>query len=349
MAERILDLPKTSDYIDIMQTEGQPGPESQPHRIEGFESRLKHMDSLSFNNLSSANNEWLTKRGQTPEDLKGGIAKIGIPVDNVKRLVASENTRENAYTLGSFALGGGEKGTMTIYKLRGEIPLIAQIGVDAHELTHATSPFLEENSELYGSNEAREQAKQHAIGVANQTVATRVFLSGYHKYHYDLLMDARGQHEMGKITSEELKSSEWLFAEETNAIMVQMRFENPRHLAEVEKAQHESLKRRQRGGENDLPKAVNLISHKNDRGEVILDGVDKTLVSLISEVSNQQELDAHVRDVRTYYAQQDRGKDSHKIRETMDSRDTFVRRKKRKKKKRLPDGRIIEISVEEAA
>lgn len=232
--------------------------------------------------------------GETHEDILYEATIGGLPVDNINDLVTSPNTRENAKTLGRFHYRGIHKGRVELFKSRESISPVARLGVIQHEFGHANSPFFKENEKVYCSKEAREEAREHVAAVATQTLVTEKYLSGYHKFHADNLRKSRSAYEAGFLTYSEWRDAKRLFQEETHAIMIQMRFENPKHLAEVQDAQHKVMARLGK-------KSVYLTSHLDERGRVVLDGVDKTLVNLISEVHDFQSLENMVNFARAYY------------------------------------------------
>lgn len=286
----------------------------EARRISAALEREQKLTDIQFSGYNKDNAKWFsTHRLNSEEWTKSAIAAIGLPVDNLEEVIFTENTKEDPNTLGSWGVGGAEIGKFRLYKLLKEIPPVAQIGTMTHELAHANTPFNEENNALYGSEEARERAAKHAEAIAEQTIATRVFLNPYHRQIfgiYEATVEKYGEN------SDKALQARKLLDEETHAIMSQLRLENPKHLAQVEAAQHASLERRRRGGE-DVPEPVHILSHKDAEGNVVVDGIDTTLISLIPEVDTLEDLNNHFRDLKTRFAQDDRSDNSRVVREVV--------------------------------
>lgn len=219
--------------------------------------RLNHLKSLPRKGFGPSWSDWSQTYHRDEEWVLTTIAAVGLPVENIASLHRRENTREKPNTLGSW---WESKREFSLYKLLGDIPPIAQMGTIAHELGHVSSPEITENRKFYGSNEARLQALDHAIDISSQTIDTKVFLNGYHKHLFN-------QMQQNRISPEH-------YAEETHAIMIELRFSNPKHLAEVQNAQKEALRRA--GREDEF---VAIFSLDEDQAV----GVDKTLLSLMPQ------------------------------------------------------------------
>jgi len=137
---------------------------------------------------------------------------IGFPLGNVHELVYTEGKEGQENVLGSYEPFDGK---LTLYKSLDNLPPIAQHGTIVHELAHSVSPFDPKSEKLYQTNAALEQAKTHASAVAEQSKITGVYLNGYQaKLHEQL--------EAGEIDNSR-------FVEETRAIMMELRFTNPKH------------------------------------------------------------------------------------------------------------------------
>jgi hypothetical protein len=248
-------------------------------QVEGFQP--------VWERFGVTNEDWLLTR----------IAGMGYPVDNITTVSLTNNTQETQGVLGSYTHKGQGKGKFEVYKLNEKFHPIVLFGVLAHELQHQTSPFTQENATLYGSEENRLKAVDFATKAARQSEVTRVFLNNYHKSHFEKLLAAR--EELGNELTEEsgkaLERAEWLFREETLAIIAELRFANPEHLRQVQDAQLASLVRRANapGGEKDLPEGIYLTSHEYDGG-VEADGIDKIMINLIPEVDDVVDLQSHI-------------------------------------------------------
>lgn len=205
------------------------------------------------------------------------IQAIGLPTDNIRtlRFINADSytdSKRRWFVLGHYDY---EKGEYALYKpWQEKLPEVAQLGTMVHELGHADSPLRKENTQLFGTEEKREEARKHAETIAQQTLETRVFLNPYHKKLAEML-------KAGQIDKER-------FVEETNAIMIELRFTNVAHLRQVERSQHERAKIR----------GFEAIS--------IVDGIDQTLITLTSrnhpEIKTVKDLDRHIATVRTNFS-----------------------------------------------
>lgn len=200
---------------------------------------------------------------------------IGFPLDNVTRVRYGTNPKGKENVLGSFQPSDG---VFTLYESVKKLPPIAQQGTIIHEVGgHGTSPFDPKNEKMHGGRESMEQSRDLVIAVAQQTDITRKYLNGYHAHLHKQLLN-------GQIDKR-------IFVEETYAILMELRFTNPVHLAQVEAAQHEKMK--ERGIE-----PVALVSKQKYGKEVALSGLDATIMKLIPGMKNYDDLENHIRKVR---------------------------------------------------
>lgn len=267
-------------------------------RAEGQAERRRHLDE----------NVEVVGFGRNSGWIKDRAAQLGFPVDNISRLRSSSNTRETKDVLGSFTYRGEDEGTLDIYKHKENLKPIVLFGVLVHEFQHENTPLDKKNAFLYGSEANRANAANFATSAAKQAEATQVFLNPYHKSHFQRLTEARARFERGEKNEEDrlsLEQSEWLFQEETLAIMSELRLANPEHLCQVEQAQMESLARRTRGGEVDLPEGIHLISSAVSDPLNSGQGIDRVLIDLFAEVNNLQELNLHIATQRQAFMEAD--------------------------------------------
>ncbi|MFC1780134.1 hypothetical protein ACFLY9_00355 [Patescibacteria group bacterium] len=229
----------------------QPFTSSNP--IENRESTLSH---ITFEGLTPDQQSWVSAR----------LLSSGLPLDNVDVVRYSPNSNGRELWLGSWEQ---DRRTFTLYKSLERIPLISQGGVIAHEGAHACSPLKEGNENLFASPEDIVFAREHAEAVAIQTLATRKYLSGYHKALHNAL-------ELGEIN--------WIrFCEETHAILVEQRMTNLNHLLQVEESQVQRMKQ---------------LGHDQTQITSLRSGVDRTLISLIDGVDDAIGLETHIQKFR---------------------------------------------------
>lgn len=196
--------------------------------------------------------------------VRGMLEKIGLPLDRVSKITFKPNTSKTENVLGSAHRTTGE---VTFFKRMEGIPEIAQVGTAAHELAHVNSFYIEENVNAYGGERNMEKARGNAILVAAQTAMSHKFLNGYHKALYQEFIKRADD-----VVAQEK------FIEETNAIMIELRFTNPKHLEEVLKAQDK------------------------DSYESILTQIDKTLLDLMPNLNQSKEnLNRHIANLRRSY------------------------------------------------
>ncbi len=209
----------------------------------------------------------LPVEGFTPERevfVRGMLEKIGLPLDRVSKVTFKPNTSKTEYVLGSAHQITGE---VTFYKRMEGIPEIAQVGTAAHELAHVNSFYIEENVNAYGGERNMEKARGNAILVAAQTATSHKFLNGYHKALYQEFI----------LRPDDVVAQE-KFIEETNAIMMELRFTNPKHLEEVLKAQDK------------------------DTFKSILGQIDSTLLDLMPNLNRSKtELNQHIANLKNSY------------------------------------------------
>lgn len=192
--------------------------------------------------------------------VKETMEDFGMPLVNISEVNYSPTEKGREEMVGSFR---PHEGKMSYYKSIDKLPAPAQHAVMSHEIAHANSPFEAKNEQLYGSGEVAERARMHTITVAEQTIKSRTFLNGYQK-------------ELARqLQADEIDERRYL--EETFAILVEQRFTNPKHLEQVQEA----------------------LNAKVDNPVDVKGGTDLALVGLIDSVNSPQELDEHIRHVRT--------------------------------------------------
>lgn len=185
------------------------------------------------------------------------VESVGLPLDNVSKITfreASAQDTVNSGVLGSVHL---ETGELSFYKRLEGLPEIAQLGVATHELAHENDPHKKENTRLYGSEENMQRTADNVKRLADQTKETEVFMNWYHKFLYQQL-------EAGNIDDKR-------FLRETHAIMVELRYTNPKHLQEV------------------------LRSQNKETADEIFNELDNTLLALMPHLNNStEELNKHI-------------------------------------------------------
>lgn len=199
--------------------------------------------------------------------LKKKFDALGLPTNNITSLgpVPFELTMGMRLTGGFFNHKTGEMAVLPESRIL--------FHVIAHETAHANDPYTEENDFVYGGIKNREMVAKHVTDVANQTLKTKKYISGYHKYLTKL-------YRKGRIPFE-------LFLHETHAILIEQRFVNPNHLRQVDAAQRKKI---EKIGEKET--FVPLLSQENDES---VEGVDKTLMILLpDDIKTLQDLDQHI-------------------------------------------------------
>jgi len=223
--------------------------------------------------------------GFTPEQeerVQEHIESTGLPSDNIHRVVYRPARRGEENIIGSFQ---PYDGTLTIYKPIDKLSPVAQHSTIIHEQAHSSSPLDERNSRLYGSDKEMIAARQHAIAVSRQSIETGKYLNPYQKYL------AR------QLEADQIDQSR--FVEETHAILVELRFNNPEHLRQVEMAQ---IKRASKMGKD----GVALMTNSNDAANGKVIGVDRTLTSLIDGLNTKEDIDRHANGLKTSLIQSGR-------------------------------------------
>lgn len=222
--------------------------------------------------------------GFTPDQethVRQGIEDIGMPTDNIKKFTSKKPRRGEEKLRGTYQPDNEE---LSLYEPPKEEPPVAQQDTLVHEISHSNTPFNPKNERLFGNREELEITRNHIIAVAKQSTLTRKYLNGYQAYLHQQL-------EAGKIDSAR-------FVEETHAIMVELRFTNPKHLEEVEKAQLAAIKKMNRNNQGSavMPVAIMTSDVEAQRGNLV--GVDRTISRLIPKLKTKEDIDNHVARVR---------------------------------------------------
>jgi len=244
-------------------------------RIVGAGARREKIQGLKKVGFNNEQEKWIEDK----------LVTVALPVYNLKSLHRKENKYGSENTLGSWGYGIPNYGEFSIYELLDKQINEKKIGTIAHESAHANTPFNENNTFIFGSEATREAAAKHAIKVANQTVITKKFLNGYHRHLHDKYI--------GRDIPKKDRISLATFQEETWAIMTELAITNRAHLEQVQEAQHKSLYKLKIEGEN-VPEKVYLISHQDEKGEVVVNGVDIALINLVDGVDTLDALKEHV-------------------------------------------------------
>ncbi|KKR51323.1 MAG: hypothetical protein UT84_C0001G0008 [Candidatus Curtissbacteria bacterium GW2011_GWA1_40_16] len=208
------------------------------------------------------------------------IQDLGMPAQNIKRVVYREARRGEEDILGTWELYNG---TLTFYKNLERFPPIAQLKTVAHEQSHSVSSLDPKNEKLYGGRQEQLIAARHIEAVANQSIITRKYLNGYQAHLHR-------QYERDEIDFTR-------FAEETQAIMMELRFTNPEHLEKIQKAQFVQIRKinSKHQGPAIMPVAIMTTEAQAQKGLV---GVDRTLSKLIPHLQTKADIDSHVAEVR---------------------------------------------------
>lgn len=205
----------------------------------------------------------VTGFGEREVFIRRVVEAVGLPLNNVSKITFKESSAQdtvNSGVLGSVHL---ETGELSFYKRLEGLPEIAQLGVAAHELAHENDPHKKENAALYGSEQNMQRTADNVKALADQTKESRVFMNWYHKFLFQQL-------EAGKI-------DEPRFLRETHAIMIELRYTNPKHLEEV------------------------LESQNRKTSTQILDELDSTLLSLMPHLRDKADLNQHISNLRRAY------------------------------------------------
>jgi len=191
------------------------------------------------------------------------VESVGLPLNNVSRITFRETSAQDTINSGVLGSVHMETGELSFYKRMEGLPEIAQLGVATHELSHENDPYDKKNVGLYGSEERMAKTAENVKTVSEQTKESRVYMNWYHKF---LL----GQLEDGKI-------DEARFLSETHAIMIELRYTNPKHLEEVLKSQNEGT-------------ATQIMTE-----------LDNTLRSCMLHLKDKGELDTHIKNLKIAY------------------------------------------------
>lgn len=238
-------------------------------RIVGAGARREKIQGLKKVGFNNEQEKWIEDK----------LVAVALPVYNLKSLHRKENKFGSENTLGSWGYGILNYGEFSVYELLDKQINEKKIGTIAHEGAHANTPFNENNTFIFGTEASREAAAKHAEKVANQTLVTKKFLNGYHKYLYE------------KYNSQKINLED--FQEETWAIMTELAISNRAHLKQVQEAQHGALNRLKQTGQG-VPEKTYLISHQDQKGEVIVNGVDIALINLVDGVDTLDALKEHI-------------------------------------------------------
>lgn len=274
------------------------GPELEfgvKERIAGYSARREKLDSIARYPGD------LFESDRQREELKEQILAVGLPVDNFKKLSRRRNKGGRENTLASWGKGSWNSGEFTVYELLDKQVPEKRLGTVVHENVHGASPFDRQNTFLYGSEEARAEAENAVRAVAVQSILTKKFLNGYHKWLYDQMkLQESGIAKTG-ITRE-------IFDEETGSIAAELAMTNRAKLEQVEKAQHEKIDQLFDSGELLTNKKVNLLSRVVSEGDLNfaqVSGVDNILINLVDGVENYGQLMEHIDGLKAQFYPED--------------------------------------------
>jgi hypothetical protein len=195
--------------------------------------------------------------GEREAFIRRVVESVGLPLDNVSRITFQEASAQDTVNSGVLGSVHMETGELSFYKRLEGLPEIAQLGVATHELAHENDPHKKENVKLYGSEENMQRTSDNVKKLADQTKESHVFMNWYHKFLYQQL-------EAGNIDDQR-------FLRETHAIMVELRYTNPKHLQEV------------------------LRSQDKETASEIYNQLDDTLLALMPHLNNSKdELNKHI-------------------------------------------------------
>ena len=197
--------------------------------------------------------------GENEASIRRLVESVGLPLDNVPEIKLREFGANRSYSSID-----KETGQMTFFGDFVDLPEISQLGLVAHDLARENSPFKSKNFELFGSEKNIQRAAENVKRVASQTKETRIFMDPQLEDFFERLED-------GKIDENE-------FLEETNALMVELRYTNPEHLKNV------------------LGKQNKKTSKK------IFNELDKTLLNLIPHIKSKGELERHIDNLHSSFA-----------------------------------------------
>lgn len=191
------------------------------------------------------------------------VESVGLPLNNVSRITFQEASAQDTVNSGVLGSVHMETGELSFYKRMEGLPEIAQLGVATHELAHENDPHKKENANLYGSEERMNRTAENVKKLAEQTKESKVFMNWYHKFLFENL-------QKGEI-------DETRFLRETHAIMVELRYTNPKHLEEV------------------------LESQNKETAIQIMTELDNTLLALMPHLRDKNELDSHIQNLKSSY------------------------------------------------
>lgn len=104
---------------------------------------------------------------------------------------------------------------------------------DAGEEVHG---WLQGASQQYENRKTYEELATKLVSVSNQILATKVYLDGYSRTLARELDTLTEGHKKGAVTEEEINLNNGLFVSEIHAILIELLFRNPTHLATVDAA-----------------------------------------------------------------------------------------------------------------
>lgn len=194
--------------------------------------------------------------GEREAFIRRMVESVGLPLDNVSRITFQERSAQDTVNSGVLGSVHMETGELSFYKRLEGLPEIAQLGVATHELAHENDPHNVINARLYGSEENMRMTAENVKKLADQTIDTEVFMNWYHKFLFEKL-------ESGQIDNDR-------FLRETHAIMIELRFTNPKHLKEV------------------------LRSQDKETADEIFNNLDNTLLALMPHLKTTEELNKHI-------------------------------------------------------
>ncbi len=213
--------------------------------------------------------------------VREGVEDIGMPTDNIRSFTSKKPKKGEENIRGVYDPEAQDVGLFE--PPEGEPP-IAQQKTLVHEISHSNSPFNPRNEGIYGGQREQAEARMHVISIAKQSITTRKYLNGYQAYLHQLL---------------ERKEIDFVrFVEETHAIMVELRFTNPNHLMEIEKAQFDEIRRINGRKPNAGIRPVAILTSDIDAKKGNLVGVDRTISRLIPKLKTRKDIDNHVASVR---------------------------------------------------
>jgi len=277
-------------------------------RIEGMEARLAYLRSLPAEGFKSED-----EKEQTIEQ----IARIGLPIENYNKLLSKRNKRgREENVLATWGTGSRNYGEFSRYDLLDKEVPQKQNGTLGHEGMHGASPFDARNTLAYKTPEARRQAQEVAIAIAEQTDITGIPLNGYHKW---LLEEMRHYEKFGVPRNKDKQIIDRaVFYEETHAIAGELGLSNRNRLIDMQREQHKKMDDLIRIGEARREDKVDLITTEDRRGNLRVGGIDTTLIHLVDGVNSYEDLVQHVASLKErYYPDEDFAKAQTRDREIL--------------------------------